>query len=152
MQRSPKNVGKAIAEIQRLRRPDLLARWRAAFGRPAPAKISRELLVRALAYDVQAKVFGGLAPATKAKLIRLAAEIRERGDAAITTGPRIKPGTRLIREWRGDTHEVTVLERSFAYRVRTYDSLSEIARVITGTRWSGPLFFGLKRPEPADEG
>lgn len=147
---TPSEITTAIGEIEQLGRPDLLARWRAVFGRPAPAKVSRELLIRALTYDVQAKAYGGLSPATRAKLIRLAAAIRERGDAAIAAGPRIKPGTKLIREWRGETYEVLVVDQGFAWQGKVWASLSEIARAITGTRWSGPLFFGLKRPGGAD--
>ena len=61
------------------------------------------------------------------------------------TATRLKPGTRLVREWRGEIHQVTVLDDGLEYRGSHYDSLSEIARSITGTRWSGPLFFGLRR-------
>jgi hypothetical protein len=66
--------------------------------------------------------------------------------------PKIKPGTRLVRGWRGDTHVVTVLEEGFEYRDKRYGSLSEIARLVTGTRWSGPAFFGLKEGSRLSEG
>jgi hypothetical protein len=66
---------------------------------------------------------------------------------ALVIAPRIKLGTRLVRQWQGETHEVTLLDSGYAYRGQRYASLSEIARFITGTRWSGPLFFGLKTVE-----
>jgi len=77
------------------------------------------------------------------KLRQLARDF-ERKPSASATMRRIKPGTRIIREWDGDTHEVTVVRDGYSYRGQHYDSLSAIARKITGTRWSGPVFFGLK--------
>jgi hypothetical protein len=69
---------------------------------------------------------------------------RDRAAKTVSSSARIKPGTRLIRQWDGQTHQVTVAEEGFEYKGERYKSLSEIARLITGTRWSGPLFFGLK--------
>ena len=101
-------------------------------------------MVRILAYRLQDQAFGSLAPAIRRRLRQIAAEVTS-GNANLSAQPqRIKPGTRLLREWQGRKHLVTVAETGFEYQGIRYGSLSEIARQITGTRWSGPLFFGLK--------
>ena len=87
---------------------------------------------------------GGLAPAQRRHLADLAARLERDPETALSLPLRIKPGTRLIRAWRGERHQVTVLEHGFEYRGERHGSLSAIARAITGTRWSGPAFFGLK--------
>ena len=97
----------------------------------------------------QEKLHGGLTPAQKRKLAGLAEDPWESGDIAATPTIRMKPGTKLVREWRGETHTVLVLEDGFEGKGEHYRSLSSIAREITGTHWSGPRFFGLKRrPKP----
>jgi hypothetical protein len=100
-----------------------------------------------LAYRLQEQAFGGLKPAYKRRLRQLAESFEQNPSRIVkTVSPaRIKPGTRLIRQWDGQTHQVTVAEEGFEYKGERYKSLSEIARLITGTRWSGPLFFGLKQ-------
>lgn len=132
-----------LAELQDLDLPSLRARWVEAFGNAPSRHIRRELLLRALAYQVQARAFGGLRPAARRRLTRAAEEIRA-GRPPSAPPAAIKPGTRLLREWQGVTHEVIVLETGVQYRGKTWASLSAVAREITGTRWSGPLFFGLK--------
>ena len=108
-----------------------------------------------LAYKIQERAHGGLGPRTRAELRRIARGLeRPPGSAEPRTQRRIKPGTRLVRQWRGETHEVAVGESGFEYRGTDYRSLSEIARKITGTRWSGPAFFGLndvKAIEPSKQ-
>ena len=136
-------VRKRIAELQGLDTPALRALWGKVFGRPPPKRTSRDLLLRALAYHVQAQMAGGLRPATRRRLERAAEELAA-GRAPSRPPTVIKPGTRLLREWRGVIHEVIVLEKGVRYRGETWTSLSAVARQITGTRWSGPLFFGLK--------
>ena len=136
-------VSRMIAELQALDTPRLRALWEEASGRPPPKHTRRELLLRALAYQIQVQAFGGLRPTTRRRLARAADEIRE-GRTPSATPTAIKPGTRLLREWQGVTHEVIVLEDGVQYRGDTWASLSAVAREITGTRWSGPLFFGLK--------
>jgi hypothetical protein len=99
---------------------------------------------------LQEQAFGGLKPAYKRRLRQLAESFdRDSGRVAkaVSSSARIKPGTRLIRQWDGQTHQVTVAEDGFEYKGERYKSLSEIARLITGTRWSGPLFFGLKQSQ-----
>jgi hypothetical protein len=116
----------------------LRACWFDVFGVPAPVHAKRDLLTRCLAYALQEREYGGL---SKSVLKELRTDLQDRSDAsARSTGE----GTRLVRGWGGTTHEVTVLAQGFAYRGTTYRSLSEIARTITGARWSGPRFFGLR--------
>lgn len=110
-----------------------------------PKRISRELLVLGLAYEQQARTLGGLSKEARRRLESVMIGLERTGKVDIEMPIRIKPGTRLVREWQGERHEVTVLEKRFAYRSRQFDSLSEVAREITGTRWSGPVFFGLKK-------
>lgn len=134
---------KKITELQGLDTPVLWTLWGEAFGRPPPKWTSRDLLLRALAYHAQVQMVGGLRPATRRRMIRAAEEIAA-GRVPSATTSVIKPGTRLLREWQGVTHEVILLEDGVQYRGETWASLSAVAREITGTRWSGPLFFGLK--------
>jgi len=117
-------------------------RWKSS---GLPKRVSRELLVLGLAYDQQAQMLGGLPKEAQRRLETVIAGLERTGKIDIEVPIRIKPGTRLVREWQGERHEVTVLEKRFAYRGRQFDSLSEVAREITGTRWSGPVFFGLKK-------
>ena len=128
-----------------LPREALIDQWiKAHKGRP-PKGISRRLLEYSAAYHEQARAFGGLKPATRRKLRRLAA-FPANGECSTTRQGRRKhlpPGSRLIREWQGRTHTVEVLEANFLYDGNHYGSLSEVARVITGARWSGPRFFGI---------
>ena len=86
---------------------------------------------------------GGLRQATKRRLASLAHKLETEGDVMSTSGLRLKPGAKLVREWHGDTHSVLVLEDGFEYRGKRHRSLSKIARAITGAHWSGPRFFGL---------
>ena len=146
-------VTEQIAALEGLDSAALRARWGEAFGRPPPKKMSRDMLLRALAYHVQEQAFGGL---SKAARRRLAALAEPKGSESSPSKPappvaRPRPGTRLIREWHGVVHQVTVLEEGFDYQGEHYTSLSHIARTITGTRWSGPKFFGL-REAPVNSG
>jgi hypothetical protein len=137
-----------IADLQALNTVELRSRWQEVFGSPAWKGASRDLLLRGLAYRTQEMAEGGLSKSALRNLARLAG-----ADGSVVQEPRsstlrLKPGTRLLREWRGETHQVTVMDAGFEYRGSRYASLSEIARLITGTRWSGPLFFGLRKPSP----
>ena len=138
-------AAREIAALQAMETPDLRARWEQAFKRPPPKRISRDLLLRALAYHVQEQAEGGLDKAARRRLAGLADPKGDGDRPSRPTAPRPRPGTRLIREWRGEVHHVSVLEDGFDYRGERYASLSQIAREITGTRWSGPLFFGLRK-------
>ena len=135
-----------LSELQQLNSRDLRTEWRRLF-RSNPPNLSRDLLVRAIAYRVQELAHGGLSKATARKLATLAAEFGRDGQIGADARPQIKPGARLVREWRGRTHVVTVTEDGFTYGGNPYPSLTRIAQEITGAHWSGPRFFGLvKRP------
>jgi hypothetical protein len=105
--------------------------------------LSRRFLIRALAYRIQEKSLPGLKPSTRRILERLA-NTGPKGNSKLVPKRQLGAGTVLIREWGGASHRVTVHEGHVAYRGRQYRSLSEVARTITGTHWSGPLFFGLR--------
>jgi hypothetical protein len=135
-------IKQTIAELPTLKRSQLLDLWQSQFGRPAAAGIRRELLIPVLAYRIQERAYGGL---KKETLTRLRVLVASHDHNRSRSGSRIKLGTRFVRQWRGVSHEVTVVEDGFHYKGATHKSLSEIARQITGTHWSGPLFFGLKK-------
>lgn len=136
-----------IAELPKLPRNQLLELWEAAYQRPAPKGLRRELLLPFLAYKIQENAYGGLKRSTRAELLRIARDLEKR--PVRTRKPRarvlFKPGTRLVRTWRGKPHEVAIAESGFLYAGTCYKSLSAIARKITGTQWSGPVFFGLRK-------
>jgi hypothetical protein len=126
----------------------LEAQWQAAFGRPLPLKMRRPLAVLLLRFHAQEAEHGGLSPEVEAYLASLLPIVRGRGiQAAPAPVRRLKPGTRLLRAWRGTTYTVTVADPGFLYEGKTYGSLSVVAREITGTPWSGPAFFGLKKAQ-----
>ena len=121
----------------------LKTRWRTLYGSEAPARFSRDLLMRAVAYRLQERALGGLKPTTRRLFQLVAADAHARRPAKIA--PRtLEPGAVLIREWNGVKYKVVVREDGFNLRGQHYGSLSAAARLITGCRWSGPLFFGLK--------
>ena len=132
-----------IAHLRGLDRDGLRARWRSLTGRAAPAHVPR---TQVLAYRVQAAALGDLDPVTARLLDRLAAEGRSgtRADVPVPDRIGIRPGTVLVREWDGTLQRVMVLADGFAWNGTKYKSLSQVARAITGTRWNGPRFFGLR--------
>ena len=135
-----------VADLHAMSMEELRGRWRDLFG-PGPPAYGRAQLIKRLAYRLQELAFGGLSEETGKRLRALARE--HGGDSG---APRRRPsqagpvpGTRLIREWDGRRHEVTVTRDGFEYDGRPYRSLSAIARAITGTQWNGPAFFGLRQ-------
>jgi Protein of unknown function (DUF2924) len=134
----------ALARLPSLELGDLRLQWRGLYKAAAPAHFSRDLLVRAVAYRMQELAQGGLRPEPQRRLRQIVQEFNETGATRMRARPALKPGTRLIREWQGRTYEVLVLDDGFSWQGAGYRSLSAIARTITGTPWSGPLFFGLK--------
>jgi hypothetical protein len=133
-----------LAELESMPAPGLRRLWQELIGNSVASGLRRELLIPILAYKLQEKAYGGLKPNTRTQLRRLAALLAADKSAPLTRESRFKPGTRLIREWRGETHEVTIHASGYEYRGREFATLSEIANLISGTRWSGPLFFGTK--------
>jgi hypothetical protein len=132
----------------------LLAMWKECFGLAAPKAVRRDLMIRFLAYKLQEQAHGGLDSDTRKRLRELTRKLETNPNAELSSSPRIKPGTQLLRDWRGESHRVTVVENGFEYGGKLYPSLSKIARLITGTRWSGPVFFGLrndKAKEPSGD-
>ena len=141
--RGGETLGADLEALRELTREELRRAWPGLYGSTCPAHMSRIFLLRALAYRMQERSLGGLDPVTRRRLAR-AAEDLAAGRPPAACAPKIKPGTRLLREWQGAVHEVIVLEGEVQYRGETWPSLSAVAREITGTRWSGPRFFGLK--------
>ena len=140
----PEGLAKQLTDLGLLDGKGLNERWRKLYGQPPPG-ISQALLVRAIAYRLQEKTLGGLKPSTRRLLQRIATDANQRRATLSTSAPNLKPGAVLLREWHGTTHQVTVLADGVRFRGKRYRSLSQIARMITGSRWSGPLFFGLRR-------
>ncbi|MHA1560319.1 MAG: DUF2924 domain-containing protein [Alphaproteobacteria bacterium] len=134
-----------LAALKHLDAASLRAEWRRLYRSHPPQHIRRDLLVLAIAWKLQERVLGGLTDAQKRRLAGLAEELRKNGDLSGSPSIRVKPGSRLVREWQGETHEVLVLEDGFEWNGQRCRSLSAIAREITGARWSGPRFFGLQR-------
>ncbi len=132
-----------IAGLTGLSIKELKDRWRTLYGAEPHQRISRELLTRAIAYRIQELALGGLKPSTR-RLLERVAESASRQPLRAVPVRKTPRGTVLIREWQGASHRVTVIDDAVVYREQRYGSLSEVARVITGARWSGPLFFGLK--------
>jgi hypothetical protein len=140
------NVLARLASLKTTPTPALKQQWRDLFA-AEPPPYNRRFLESRLAYRIQELAYGGLKPSTIARLEALG----EQFDGA-KPGKRKAPldqkpiaGTRLLREWQGVEHCVTVRDDGYEYQGRSYKSLSAIARAITGTRWNGPLFFGLRR-------
>jgi hypothetical protein len=134
-----------LANISVVGSERLKERWRILYGTEPPPRISEDLLRRAIAYRLQERAFGGLKPSTRRLLQRIAEDARPRSSSATPTR-KLSAGAVLIREWQGTSHQVTVLEDGVLFRGKRHRSLSEVAREITGSRWSGPRFFGLRSP------
>jgi hypothetical protein len=139
----------ALARLPELDLGELRQQWRALYKSDASPHLSRELLLRAVAHRMQEVVFGGLRPEHRRQLRQIVEEFNQTGEVRRRARLELKSGTRLVREWRNRTYEVLVLDNGFSWQRTEYRSLSAIARKITGTAWSGPLFFGLKQNRPA---
>jgi DUF2924 family protein len=138
-----REVEQRLAEIETYDSGTLRREWQKLYGCPAPKRVRRDLLLRAVAYRIQELAFGGLKPATVRRLKQLADKSRVGPVTPPPAAASLRPGMRLMREWNGETHLVEVVEKGFTWRGQPYPSLSAIARAITGSRWSGPRFFGL---------
>jgi Protein of unknown function (DUF2924) len=141
-------AGALEAELDRLsflRIDGLRAAWAQRFGSDAPPIRSGDVLLRLMGWKVQANVFGGLDAKTERKLRDIAEALERDGTYEPKIRHDLSPGVELTREWKGVVHKVIVMADGFQYLGKRYASLSDIARTITGTRWSGPRFFGLEQ-------
>jgi hypothetical protein len=134
----------ALSRLPTLDIGELRQQWRALYKAEASPHLSRELLVRAVAYRMQEVALRGLRPVRQRQLRQIAQQFKQTGSTNTPPRPELKPGTQLVREWQGRTYDVLVLDDGFSWQNTQYRSLSALARKITGTAWSGPLFFGLK--------
>jgi hypothetical protein len=133
----------AIAELTDRSTHELRRAWRRFYRGEPPVGLSRDLMIRALANKMQERAFGGPSPTMKRRLNTLTREF-EKG-ASFDPGVMLKAGATLVRQWRGRTHTVLVLEDRFEYEGQHYRSLTMIAERITGAHWSGPRFFGVTK-------
>ena len=146
---TPDRLKPHLEELSQLGALELRAEWAKVYRATAPRNISRDLLLRGIAYRLQERMYGGLKPSTLKRLKEIAANLEtETQEPKLMSASRLKPGVRLMREWKGETHIVGVLPKGFAWKGKTWKSLSVIARTITGTNWSGPDFFGLRDKHP----
>jgi hypothetical protein len=146
------SVENEIAHLRGLDLKGLRSRWQSVFQRAAPAHLTRHLLFAVIAYRLQADRLGDLDHQTKQVLDRtVAKETRPAMSARLASfdqkGAELSPGTVLVREWDRRSQRVMVMADGFAWNGQTYDSLSKVAFAITGTKWNGPRFFGLRDKE-----
>ena len=138
-----------IDNLEQLSRAELRVLWEREFAGKTPRALGRDILALGIAYARQERSYGGLARPVAKELDRLLARVL-RDEAAdvpsVRTSPLPRTGTMLVREWRGTTHRVTVVDDGFRWNGKTHLSLSSIARAITGTNWNGPRFFGMREP------
>lgn len=142
------------AELERLPATpivELRKRYRDLFKNEPPNAFGPDLLRRSIAHRIQERAYGGLSASTRRLLEQLAKAAIAKPDARLELPRRIKPGSELVRTWNRRTYRVTVLEKGFAYNGKTFASLSEIATSITGTKWNGPRFFGLRATKSGGE-
>ena len=134
-----------IIALEALTTANLQIEWRRLYRATPPTRLSRDLLIRGVAYKVQEQAHGGLSLGTERRLRSLSEGADQRGRVTATPAFTLKSGTKLVREWHGHAHMVSVLEDGFEYQGEHYPSLTRIARRITGVHWSGPLFFGITK-------
>lgn len=131
---------------------NLRQRYRELFRAEPPKAFGPDLLRRSIAHSIQEKAYGGLPPSTKRLLARMVKAASGKPNGRLELPQRIKPGSELVRTWKGKTYRITVLAEGFSYGGKTFSSLSEIAFAITGTKWNGPRFFGLRSATPQEAG
>jgi len=138
-----------LADLGHLSRSQLRGLWHKEVGEQPPGSFGRELLALGIAYIRQERRYGGFRKASVREVDRLFGRTLENPAGEGTAPTLARPGTILVREWQGTTHHVTVVADGFLWNGRSHSSLSGIARAITGTKWNGPRFFGLR--EETDE-
>jgi hypothetical protein len=150
MMKSAIDIAETLSRLSELTIFELRGEWRRLHRRPPPVRLSRDLLVRGITYKLQERALGGLSKATTRRLEQASVGASTSGPAKPAPPLSLRPGTRLVREWRGVTHTVLVRADGVEWRGGRHRSLSVVAREITGAHWSGPRFFGLRqRPAPA---
>lgn len=142
-------MNKTIEELQYLSREELIKLWKDLFKKNSPQHARKEFLIKHISWEMQAKQLGGYSAQTQKKLDKLYSGSTYNNVKILKESAsfEIKAGTKLIREYKGERHEVIALDKGFEYEYsgKTYKSLSAIANEITGTRWNGKVFFGLKK-------
>jgi hypothetical protein len=131
-----------LAALATMSPAQLRGEWLQMFRVPAPP-VGHKLIALRIAHRLQEKAMGGLPAAAAREIEVMARTLGKTGEVKVKTAVALKPGTRLVREWGGATHQVLLLDKGYLYQDEHYRSLSVIARRITGTNWSGPRFFGL---------
>jgi hypothetical protein len=144
---STEDVSAEVAALPRLDKDGLLKIWSRTFSSPPPPKLRKELMVPMLAYRMQEAVHGGLSHSAKRRLQHLIEERRTTACGATKKPPVAKALSKLVRTWHGETHEVFITDDGFLYRGQAFKKLSPIAKLVTGTPWSGPAFFGTRAAE-----
>ncbi len=135
-----------LVALETLTTTDLQIEWRRLYRATPPTRLSRDLLIRGVAYRLQEQAHGAMSLAAKRRLHSLSEGAdQRRGSAAAAPAIELKRGTKLVREWHGHVHTISVLADGFEYQGECYPSLTRIARRITGVHWSGPLFFGISK-------
>ena len=143
-----------IEQLQQLSREELIKKWKKLFKTNSPQHARKEFLIKHIVWELQAKKQGGYSAQTQKQLDKLADKLATKQEVSETDIKEttkqtsileIKAGTKLIREYKDEKHEVITLEKGFEYRTKPYKSLSAIAKEITGTQWNGKLFFGVKK-------
>ena len=145
MEKRAIDVAKALVRLSEMTVFELRGEWRRLHRMAPPMRLSRDLLIRGIISQLQERAYGGLSTATARKLEQVGADSLSRGSVTPAPPISLRPGTRLVREWRGVTHMVLIHADGIEWRGQRYSSLSVVARKITGARWSGPRFFGLRR-------
>jgi hypothetical protein len=147
----PDSIEQQLAALPHLNPNSLHELWQRVFSTTTIPSFRKSLMIRFLAYRMQEQCHGGLSKRSQQRVEDLVSTLAANPRAPLSPPPPIRAGTRLVRRWRDQVHVVNVNEESFEYRGSHYESLSEIARVITGSRRSGPLFFGIKQNNQSTE-
>jgi len=147
----PDPIAQRLTTLPNLSKTALRELWRQLFNAFPPPRLRRHLMIPILAHRLQEQTLGSLSSVSRGRLRQLARAFEANSSGSTSAIPTLKPGTRLVRQWRDQVHLVNVVTSGYEYQGARYQSLSEIARLITGTRWSGPLFFGIKREQSSSK-
>jgi hypothetical protein len=146
------DIAAELTRLEALTNFELRAEWRRLHHMQPPKSLSRDLLLRGITYKIQERASGGLSKSVLRKLTGAGPDATSDDHRRVTPRTTVKPGTRLVREWNGQTHTVLVHADGVEWRDKRYRSLSVVAREITGAHWSGPRFFGLTSKKVAGDG